>query len=70
LVTTAHGTPTMKRWSFHVRSRDQGRPLCEYDSEATREEITWTSISILAGYRRGIIQRRKAIGSYTEPDNT
>ena len=42
LVTTAHGTPTMKRWSFDVRSCDQARPPRQYDPEANREEITWT----------------------------
>ena len=33
----AHGTPTMKRWSFDVRRRDQARLPREYDSEANRE---------------------------------
>jgi hypothetical protein len=34
----------------------------EYNSEANSEEITWTYVSIQAGYRKGLIQRRKAFG--------
>lgn len=42
----------------------------EYDLEANREEITWTSSPILAGCQGDLILYRETIGILTDPDNT
>src|SRR5437868_7579577 len=51
LVTTAHGTPTMKRWSFDVRSCDQARPptsMCFKAAWNLRSQIKQRSLQRFA----------------------